>query len=1036
MRIIHLSDFHLEKEDLTYHKKNIIDALLLDLQERIDNDTIIAFTGDLIDKGGYNFKDKEMAFLHFEDYFITPILQKFKLSKDRFLMVPGNHDVQRNSDDKYTEMGLSQTLISRDVINEFTEKNQEKGGQIAKMKAFKEFEQLFYNGILSKKLSYFDSSFIIKIQGQSIGVSCLNSSWRCFDENDKGKLIIGENHVLSSIEYIKNCDIKIALVHHSFDWLLESDSKIVRPIIEREFDIILSGHVHSVAGHFESGFWGNIFNSVASSTIADYSNDREYTNGYCIIDFDKNESVKGEYRKYDEKNDKFILNTEAGNSEGYFLLNFPTKKQVEIRRKQDTAIENILNVNIPSLDEHLIIYGSDTKASCKLNDVFVEPRISNVPNSRVTEKKISYYTIDDIIKNSSNFLIYGAKESGKTILIDKILIEITNGYNELKQIPVLINFSEVGNKDFETIISRFLSIGIQDIKDFLLTEKIVLLIDNLSFDSKKHHYKLNKLNNLVRLYPNVKVIATSEQILESTIPTEYLEFNSEFNFELGFIQHLRSKEIKILIQNWFKGRDVDFKENIQQLINSFTKLALPRTPLSITLFLWIIERQEKRPINNSTLVEIFVENLLEKANFEHIFSQTFDYRNKERLLAHLAHFMLIYGNGDENYKVTYPELESYLTTYLDKRIEVSPKDVISDFVKRGILIEFDEGFVRFKASFLFHFFIAKYMEYNEEFKNYVIDDSRYLEFTNEIEYFTGLKRDDITILEFTQRKLDEAFSDINEQMKNHNIDSFFETKDKASSQISFERVKSKPTEEEFEAMYDDQLSDLPVNTPIPKKDINVSSITKSEHLSVDRILKLAAIVLKNSEEIDDISLRESSYKNLLKNSISFLVFYKASLLSYYDSNKETPKSLPQNIDFKLFLRLLPLMHQVLLYDWMGSLKMSGIIKDKIQQDRANPDVSELEKFLSVFIYSDIKATNYPQEIKKYLKGIKSNYIKDTCFFKLITYYFLRSKDKSTDMFYLELLSDVKGRQRKNKDELMKKLMKEKQFKLFKGIDED
>ena len=40
------------------------------------------------------------------------------------------------------------------------------------------------------------------------------------------------------------------------------------------------------------------------------------------------------------------------------------------------------------------------------------------------------------------------------------------------------------------------------------------------------------------------------------------------------------------------------------------------------------------------------------------------------------------------------------------------------------------------------------------------------------------------------------------------------------------------------------------------------------------------------------------------------------------------------------------------------------------------------------------------------------------------------------MFYLELLADVTGRQRKNKDEFMKKLMKEKQFKLFKGVDED
>jgi len=1034
MKIIHLSDFHLEKEEPSKRKKSIITSLITDLKSRISNDSIIAFTGDLIDKGGKQFKDKETSFLFFEDTFIKPLLNGLNLSEKHFFMVPGNHDIIRNEDDMFSEIGLQTKLTTRESIEEFIVKNkQRQTSSLNKIALYKDFEKSFYGKLESKKITIFDSSFIIDLCQQKIGVACLNSSWRCYDDTDKGKLIIGENQVLSALEYIQNCDIKIALIHHNFDWLIEVDSKTIKPIIEREFDIILSGHVHSADGYLENGFWGKIFNSISASTIADYPNDREYVNGYSIIEFEKNDHINVEYRKFDEKNQKFILDTEKGNNEGFLKLNFPTEKEISSKEKQSAAIDKIIQVNIPQLDEHLITYGTDTK--CSLKEVFVEPRISNVPNSRISDKKILYYTINEIIQNDSNFLIYGSKESGKTILIDKFLIEIVHNYKELNQIPILIDFNDVGNKDFDTIISRFLNLGINDVKEFLVEERVVLLIDNLSFD-QRHHFKLNRLNAFVRIYPKVKVIATSLQILESSIPNNYLEFNSELNFQLGFIQNLQSKEIKALIQNWYRGENIDFKENIQLLINSFDKLSLPRTPLSVTLFLWIIERQEKKPINNSTLVEIFVENLLEKANFEQIFSQTFDYRNKERLLSHIAKFMLEFGNGDENYKTNRSDLELYIRDYLDKRIEVSTKDILCDFVKRGILVEVDDYFIRFKASFMFHYFLAKYMGINSDFKSYVLESSNYLEFMQEIEYYTGLKRDDKEILEFTQFKLVEAYTDINEQLVNKNIDAFFETKDKASAQISLEKVKHKPSEQDLEEMFDEQLSEIPVNTAIPKKKTTVDTIAGATKVPIDKVLKLAALVLKNSEEIDDIKLREAAYKNVLKCSIAYLVAYKASFLMYYDKNKKTPEHFPENIDIKLFLRFLPLMHQILLFDWLGSFKMTGIVRAKIREDKSNQNISELEKFLSVFIYADVKGSDYIEEIKKYLKFVKGNYLKDASFIKLITYYFMRSKSKETDNLYLELMSDVSGKQRRSKDEFKVKLSREKRLNKFKGSDEE
>jgi len=101
------------------------------------------------------------------------------------------------------------------------------------------------------------------------------------------------------------------------------------------------------------------------------------------------------------------------------------------------------------------------------------------------------------------------------------------------------------------------------------------------------------------------------------------------------------------------------------------------------------------------------------------------------------------------------------------------------------------------------------------------------------------------------------------------------------------------------------------------------------------------------------------------------------------------------------------LHQVVLYDWIGTIKLKEIIEDKIKKDNENNDISEFEKFLSVFIYSDIKAPNYQKIVKNFYKNSKSKYILDSIFFKLLSYYFLRSKDKETDKFYLDILADVK-----------------------------
>ena len=129
----------------------------------------------------------------------------------------------------------------------------------------------------------------------------------------------------------------------------------------------------------------------------------------------------------------------------------------------------------------------------------------------------------------------------------------------------------------------------------------------------------------------------------------------------------------------------------------------------------------------------------------------------------------MYDNGDADYSyaVDYVELLNYFKEYLKTRFPGQPQKVMDDFIKRGILTYHDDNLVRFKSAFFFHYFLALHFDYDPTFKDEVFSGDNYLSFIEEITYYTGLKRDDLAILNFTQEKLNEAFGEFNNDIRNN-----------------------------------------------------------------------------------------------------------------------------------------------------------------------------------------------------------------------------------------------------------------------------
>ena len=108
LNILHISDAHIEmatKEEVSdIVEKMINDALKVQKEQDIKID-LVCFTGDLIQRGDKAIDDENQLGLA-EEILINPIVNGLGLEKDKFIMVPGNHEIDVKKIVKATEKGL------------------------------------------------------------------------------------------------------------------------------------------------------------------------------------------------------------------------------------------------------------------------------------------------------------------------------------------------------------------------------------------------------------------------------------------------------------------------------------------------------------------------------------------------------------------------------------------------------------------------------------------------------------------------------------------------------------------------------------------------------------------------------------------------------------------------------------------------------------------------------------------------------------------------------------------------------------------
>ena len=246
---LHLSDLHFRTSQ-TYDANVVLRELLKDVAERIAEDglrpDLILVSGDVAFAG--QAAEYALARRFFDD-----LLQTTGLGKEHLFLVPGNHDVDRRLITLPAQATADQ-LKDRESTNQVLGHAQNRRLMFDRFKGYAKFTREYLGGHLPFSNERYFYVRTLALAGLQVAVLGLNTAWLCASDEDKAKgLLIGERQARAALEAADGAGLKIALLHHPFDWLREFDQNDSAAMLVDGCDFILHGHLHQTAAtHYAS----------------------------------------------------------------------------------------------------------------------------------------------------------------------------------------------------------------------------------------------------------------------------------------------------------------------------------------------------------------------------------------------------------------------------------------------------------------------------------------------------------------------------------------------------------------------------------------------------------------------------------------------------------------------------------------------------------------------------------------------------------------------------------------------------------------
>jgi formylglycine-generating enzyme required for sulfatase activity len=578
-QILHISDLHFNKEQ-DFDRSLVIELFLKRLKEDYNKGLqpeIVIVTGDIAYHGIKTEYEKAKPFF-------DELLVCLGLEQDKLFVVPGNHDVNRK---KYRKSDVPGYKDMKDLNDELENK-------IFRQDLFKGIQDYFnFIDINYPHLSPVDEGLVPFVHihqclfRKKIGLIGLNSAWMCREEQEKGKIAIGEYQVKQAVKKLNKMgktDLIIFCFHHPLNCLWSEDRKINRRFFNDS--ILMIGHLHDVEAGSVNDLDGLLYQSQTGGLYLGSSS--KWPQRYHYITFDENlENFRIDIRSFTKEKREWYIDINKGDG-GSKEFSMNIKKLTGKSKKQSEEIVKLHNIfktyKTFALNEHrfLPMQGFETtlRTPIEIEQIYVNMRAHLQSydfdytvkgrrkwNQKIKEEQIASLDIKKAFQISSkrkikDMVILGDPGSGKTTLLKYILVMLLEGKAQEKLgldsdlIPFFAPLRELRKPDSEDFLSFMKRVCLlnkhkisdKDCQKLLDHKKGIVLLDGLDevADEKTRIKVCQWIDSARKEFVNTQFIVTSRfagYLGKSRLEGAVMELS---------IQDFTPDEVKAFLIRWFE----------------------------------------------------------------------------------------------------------------------------------------------------------------------------------------------------------------------------------------------------------------------------------------------------------------------------------------------------------------------------------------------------------------------------------------------------------------------------------------------------
>lgn len=962
--ILHLSDLHIQEDDLTNRIENLVRSVEYDIKQI--SHLYLVFSGDIVNFGRKSEFEKAKFFI---SRLTDRLKEKWKLLNIKIVAVPGNHDCCFDNEKKTRKSILND--CKTDTVDEEDYFIDAMAVQSDFWDFTNEVTELSERNLVSYKY-VFRPHLDFKVT-----FHCYNTSWLTEINEKQGSLIIPENKFIEN----ENCEYVISVFHHPVDWLSANTKRNNKQRFEEHLinssNLVIYGHEHD-KGNPKAVLQKN--NNVVFCGGKSFDKNIITETGFCLYEIDLTDKS---------------INIKTFNFDGEtYLVETEDKHQIIEKVKREFILNKEFETKITDLS---IPLKHSKKPKLVLSDIFVYPDleplleednyVAQYPNSSELIEKVKN-------EKNLNILIEGADQSGKTSL----LYVLYKRYYEMGLTPIYLRGKYCNETDVKKLVKKVLKeqYNSENVDLFFQLDKKVLLLDNFHKSSLNSKYK----KRLVESFNNnfEVIIVTSDNTYSSkNVTEEATSFKDYFKYKLLPLGHEKRSELieqwLLIGENKLTVQEEVILNTVKSRFNEINSLIgnrlMPSYPIFILTLLQSLD-ENLQNFSQTSYANIYL--VLIKAGLVKEGIKDSVLTSLLNILKELAFYMYDKKKSPFNRE----DFDNFILEYSAKyfRHKSLTNDKILSVLCNSNILKFDDEYYTFSYKYIYYFLIAQKISTDiESYQGLIYDlcNNIHLEINANILIFLSHHSKAQILIDCIVFTSEIPFEKVNPLTLSKD-DEFVQFITEFTNEIKDEIIEDRNPKEEVKKELKKKDA-IERRNRVDTDSDNEEGILPSEAIEMNqafRTVKIIGQIVKNQsgdfEKEKLIKLVEAAYNTIFR----FLGFYSGMLekdkellieaiVEDIKKKEEEKKSKRGEIDVKLIEKtvrnILQFISWRICVDSMTNLMFSVGTKGQNELfDRVNANIDTTASKIVTFAIKTFYDKIDTKELEKLFEDVKDNYL--------------------------------------------------------------